>query len=429
MTDLEPITIPHSPAIEKSILGACLLDAELVRKLDVSPEDFYITRHTWIWAALTDLSREGLPDYVSVSRYLHERGHLAEIGGQAYLTQLISEVVNTNGLQAWGNKLIELSKRRKVIQVVNDTVKTAFDISSDLDTAIGKTIDNLVKLSRTTNGAVHIGQVTSRVYDDIEERCRNPRDIFGFSTGLSDLDKLTDGLTKKSLYILSGEPGKGKSLLGYQICGHMANDGHPGAVYELEMPAEQLIRRDVSAKAQIKTDSMLRGKISENEWADFTAAIDVISNLPIYLSDATDWTTLSIRADLSRLKSLYGIEWCMVDYLILLNDLPNEKEYERAAYCSRQLKAIAKDLDIVLIAINSMTKNGMGNEQPGMKDLRGGGQVSYDADDIWFLMDDPQDKTGNMRRLVPVKARERDHLEFIKLLKKPGFPAFGQAMR
>jgi len=132
---------------------------------------------------------------------------------------------------------------------------------------------------------------------------------------------------------------------------------------------------------------------------------------------------------LARLKALYGVEWCLIDYLFLIKDLPGKDDDERTAFISRNLKDIAKDLDIIMLVINSMTKSGQDRKSgPTNTGLRGSGQVSYDADDVWFLT---KSKNGNenLRVLTPTKARERDSLSFINILKIPGFPAFADVER
>jgi replicative DNA helicase len=316
--------------------------------------------------------------------------------------------------------------RRRAIDAAQGLARNAFDLARPLDT--GTTIEALARLGQVGAGAEPIARWASMVWDEVEKAAENPREIYGLPTGFRDLDAMTGGLDKKSLYIISGEPAAGKSLLAVQIGTNLARAGHAGAVYEMEMPGEQLARRDISARSKVLTDDMRRGKLRDDQWEPLTLAVENLAGLPVYLSDWTGWTTSGIRADCARLKALYGIEWVIIDYLFLLKDLPGASEIERTNHCSQALKAIAKDLDLVVIAINSMNKAGMWSDSdPKNASLRGSGQVAYDADDIWFLLKD--EKNADLRWIYPTKARERDKLAKIGLVKLPGYPAFGDMRR
>ena len=417
----------YSMNVERSVLGALILDPELTKSSDVDESDFYIHRHKWIWGALdTIVNSGGVPDYVSVCSTLDRGGKLVEIGGQAYILGLIRSVTTTMSMDTWCASLRDLARRRMVLEVTDAMVKGVFDHDRPLDDIVSTSFERIMRSTKSASGAVQIGHYVSKYYDMVSEHQQNPVDIGGMGTGLPDLDLMSDGIAKRELVIISGDPGRGKSLLAYQICSHMAEQGHPGAVYELEMPGEQVVGRQIATKAQIPTQTMLRGKIDDNQWGGFVDAIDYIAPLPIYMSDSTEWTTTGIRADCTRLKTLHGIEWVLVDYISLLQDLPNEKEWDRAAHCTRRLKALAKSLDVAVIAIASETKDGLDGEQPKNSHLRGGSGVPYDADKIWFLV---KDTVELVVRVVPTKARESDKLGFVKLLKIEGFPAFGSMVK
>lgn len=420
MTD----NMPYSPEAEKSLLACLLSDPILARKAEIETDDFYLESHRMIFNTLHDLActDRGI-DLKTVCIHLDEHKKLADVGGPAAIMAIIADSANPLYYDSYLETVKDRAKRRKAIRIAETLANHAFKLDDNMGDGATRAINDLVRLGRSASGAVHINEYLSRVYDMVEARCNNPKDIYGIPSGFKDLDMMVDGIQKKSFYILSGEPGVGKSLFGIQMCINMAGGGHPGAIYELEMPGEQVTLREVSHRAKIKTDTMRRGRLQDDDWTSFCGAVDTLGRMPVYMSDSTDWTTTGIRADLSRLKATNEIEWALIDYLFLLNDLPGQAEIERTNYCSRALKAIAKDLDIAVIAIHSMVKTGFNGGAPNMGALRGSAQVSYDADDIWMMTKDQKELAK--RWITPVKARERDKLERIALIKLPGYPAFG----
>jgi replicative DNA helicase len=162
--------------------------------------------------------------------------------------------------------------------------------------------------------------------------------------------------------------------------------------------------------------------MEEKDWNAFTQAVDKLATLPIYMSDASHWTTLAMKADLSRLKELYGITWFIVDYLDLFADNPGRDNNERTAFISKQVHGMCKDLDLAGLVIQSMNKSGIGSV--GMEKLSGSGKLMYDADQIIFMVQD--DEGENIIRLVWDKMREGDGDRFMRLVRRPGYPAFGE---
>jgi len=199
------------------------------------------------------------------------------------------------------------------------------------------------------------------LYSEISERAENPKLIHGLETGMKGFDKITYGLQTGEEFIIAGQPGTGKSLLAFQLgCGVAAN-GHAGAVYALEMSGKAMVRRRLSAITKIPTYNMLSGVDMNEKWEKLNKGVEELDPLPIYISDATDWTTLQLRADLSRLKQQQGVEWFILDYLDLLVDSYGKDRNEKSEYLSRQIHGICKDLDLAGIVIQSLNKQGYGS--------------------------------------------------------------------
>jgi replicative DNA helicase len=202
----------------------------------------------------------------------------------------------------------------------------------------------------------------------------------------------------------------------------MAAAGYPGAIYEMEMGGVAIVRRQVSALSKIETYKMRQGKISGDEWSALTTAIETVSALPVYISDESHWTTTGVRADLARLKELYGIKWFIADYLDLFEDLQGHDENSRSKHISGQIHAICKDLDLAGLMIHSINKTGMSSSTKSKANLSGSGKHSYDADQVVFITKPNPDV--NVVNLTWDKMREGDGDRFCELVKLPGLPAF-----
>lgn len=228
--------------------------------------------------------------------------------------------------------------------------------------------------------------------------------------------------------MLSGEPGVGKSLLAMQLVmgaatGINGEPGVPGAIYQLEMSDIAVVRRAVSARAKVRTRLIRSGKMTEEDFASVLGAIEYLEQLPVYVSDHSNMTSLDIRADLARLKQ-YGIRWCLIDYMPLLKDEPSLRDIERTALLSDRLHDIAKDLSISMLVISDMTKAGISGEVRGQAALAGNRRVSYNADQIVLLTKTQQD---NIYLLKWEKFRDDDSgSAAIKLTRVPGFPVFAE---
>lgn len=429
-------TPPYSPHAEIALLGAAIVNPDTLNQVDVAPDDFYIHRHRMVWQALRDLAGRGInPDFVTLSDCLDSRGQLEEIGGMVYLTKLINDTPSSMGYDDYATIVKDKASRRRMIQIAEDIVRAAYRDDSDLGDARTQAITGLVQTVVPTGGAVHISHYIGQVCDEVDERVNNPQEIWGIPTGFKDFDFITGGLHPGEVVLLSGEPGMGKTKWAGQIAINLGAAERPGAFYSLEMRGRDIVRRMVSAHARIETRKLKSGKLTADDWPAFTNSIDAMAAFPMYLSDATNWRTDNLRADLSRLKRFHGIEWFIVDYLNLMMDGAGKfDDTERSKIISRQMKSICKDLDLAGIVIQSMNKEGMGGGLPSLKALSGASQVAFDADLVCFLVNhipDSSVETPNpaLRTVVFGKGRElANPRRAFHLLAFDGFPAFGDVV-
>ena len=407
---------------ERALIGSILIDPELISRLLVSPDDFYLGRHKLIYDICIRLHQDGKDiDILTIQDELDKSGKLKDAGGAAYLMQLVNDSISSLHAESYAAIVVDKSKRRRLIQVAEQIAKAAINDNGTLDESIAQATVDLVKNSQGGSGAVHIGEFVSKLYKEVVERYENPKDIFGISSGFSKFDAITGGFQKGEMTVLSGEPGLGKSLLAMQMAGSMATE-IPGAVYQMEMSGVAVVRRSASAISSVPTRNMKSGKMVEDDWDSFTMAMEKLAKLPIYMSDASHWTTIGMKADLSRLKEMHGIGWFVVDYLDLFADSNGKDNNERTAFISKQVHGMCKDLELAGLVIQSMNKAGIGSV--GMEKLSGSGKLMYDADQIIFMTEDKEGE--NVIRLVWDKMREGDGDRFMRLVRKPGYPIFGE---
>jgi len=413
---------PEARESERALIGAILINPNIMNQVALEPESFYDTGHQIIYRAIRTIGSRDL-DAVVLMEYLERKGKLGDVGGQGYLLKLVSECPNSYNHGAYERIIRDTAIRRHVIDTCGKLATAAHKEDSNITDAISQAVTALVQSAKPKGGAVSILQFVKELYEEISERSENPKVIHGLETGMKDFDKITHGLQKGEELILAGQPGTGKSLLAFQLGCGMAVNGVPGAVYALEMSGKAMVRRRLSAITNIPTYNLQSGVDMNNRWDRVIKGVEEIEPLPIYISDATDWSTLQLRADLSRLKQQENIEWFIVDYMDLLVDNVGKDRNEKSEYLSRQMHGICKDLDLAGLVIQSLNKQGYGSS-PRMSHLSGSHKVSYDADSIAILSQDEQDE--NVVNLIFDKMRESDGNRALKLVKIPGFPAFGE---
>lgn len=412
------LELPSSRESEEALLGAVLINPSTLDQIDLSDEDFFIVRNQKIFNAMRTIGSSDL-DYVSLIELIKRRGQLGEIGGEVQIVQLANRCPNAFKWEVHQDIIKDTATRRRVLEKANVLARAAYSMDESISDNISVIVSDLVHAVRPSGGAVHISKYLTELYNEVEERAKDPKEIYGLATGLYDFDQITHGLQPGEQFILAGAPGTGKSLLAFQLACGMAENGHIGAVYELEMRGVNVVRRKASAISKIKTYNLRSGMGADNYWDDFVKAIDKMGSLDIYLSEETSWTTLQLKADLSRLKQQYNIEWFIVDYLGKLSDRYGNGDLERLAYISNQLSSIAKDLNLAGLTIQSVTKEGYSN--PSMKNVSGPTAIHHDADQIAILTKGDDE---NIIELQWEKMREGGEKDHLFLVKEPGLPSF-----
>lgn len=418
MTDKTELQIPKAIETEQALLGAILLDPSILDQLGIGGDVFFSEAHKVIYTNMRALGPNRL-DHLTLTELLQSKDKLDEAGGALYLLELVRNCPYMGNWETYERIIKDKYQRRQVITQAENLARAAINEGENINQAIAEITTNLVTTAQPLHGTVHISEIAKRLYETIEARADDPKEIYGLETGIIDFDKITHGLQKRETLILAGTPGSGKSMLAFQIAYGMAESGHPGAIYELEMSSEAVLRRKISAISGLLVDQMRSGVGMDQAWTELTKAIDESAKQPIYITDATGYDPIAIRADLARQKAANNIEWFLIDYMDLVK-ADGLDHNEKSAFISQQLHGIAKDLDLAGLIIHSMNKTGY--QAASMQALSGSAKVGYDADQIVLLESDTDNK--NLITLSWVKMREGDSRRKMRMIRAAGLPEF-----
>lgn len=415
----------YSFEAEQAVLGALIAGSDKPSQLGLTKADFHLIRHGVIFEALLDLDVDGKQiNFVTVSDKLGEMGKYEEIGGSDGLLALTNYPLHS--ATGYAEIVKAKARRRHMLHSLSEAARATATPNADLDATVAKLFEGLLKDSGSDSGAKPIGEVLASLYNETTDAYNNPREYFGIPTGLKGFDRITSGLQRGELFMLTGEPGVGKSSLAMQLVigaakGTYKTPGTPGAVYQLEMRNVAVVRRAISYHAKIEAKKLRKGELSADDWGRFNDAMEAYYKLPILLSDRTDWTTTGIRADVAKLKQQHDIGWVLIDYMALLKDDMHLDSTERSALVSDRVHHIAKDFDVAVIAVHDMTKAGISGQVGGQAALAGSRRVTYNADSIAALikLDEP-----NRLRLEWRKYREDSPDQFLFLSRGTGYAHF-----
>ncbi|MDD5368120.1 MAG: replicative DNA helicase [Anaerolineaceae bacterium] len=386
--------VPHNRDAEEAVIGAILINPEAYYDVAqfLQPDDFYIHRNQWAWNAFTRLHERRVPiDFLTVCEELDQMGHLAEIGGPAYLTALIQQVPTSLHAEAYGHIIEENSIRRRMLTAANEVAKLAYNQHNSVDTVIDEAEKAIFGISerRTRHDLQPIQQVLSEYYDRIDQLSRRGNEMLGVPTGLTDLDHLLGGLQKSDLLIIAGRPGMGKTGFLLSVAKNAAQKHKKHvAIFSLEMSNEQLVQRLIAQETGIDSQRLRTGQLGEDEWPLFTHAIEVLSDTQIFLDDTPAITPLQLRTKCRRLHLEYELDLIIVDYLQLMSgDTRNDNRVQEVSYISRNMKVLARELNIPVLCAAQLSRavEQRADKMPQLSDLRESGSLEQDADIVMFI--------------------------------------------
>ncbi len=388
---------PNSIEAEQSVLGGVMLDNTAWDKIaDIIIEsDFYRKDHRLIFSGIAALAEDSRPcDVVTVSEYLDNRGELESAGGLEYLATLANETPGAANARAYAKILRERSMLRALIAAGNEISGSAYatdgrSAAELVDEAERKVFAIADKGARGKVGFKALKHILPGAVDRIDLLHQSEGNITGISTGYTEFDKLTAGLQPGDLIIIAGRPSMGKTTLAVNIAENAAIGAKvPTAIFSMEMPSQQLAFRMISSLGRVDQTHLRTGNFPDEDWSRINTAVQLMSDAPIYIDDTPAMSPTEIRARARRLKREHGLGLIVIDYLQLMQ-VPGNKENRATeiSEISRSLKALAKELEVPVIALSQLNRSveQRPDKRPVMSDLRESGAIEQDADLIVFI--------------------------------------------
>ena len=391
--------LPNNLEAEESVLGACFLSKYALQKAseNLTPDSFYSEKNGKIFQTLTELMEEQVPlDITTVTSRLKKKKILTEVGGVEYLTEIVDFVPTATNIDFYIKTVEDASILRNLIKTAEEIATDGYDteepVNDVLDNSEKKILD-IVK-NRKSNEFRTIKDVLAKTESNLEFLAENKNTITGLSTGLYDLDRLTTGLHGSELIIIAARPAMGKTAFALNIAAHVAQTQEKSvAVFNLEMPAEQLATRIISSLGQIDAYKLRTGNLLNEDWKRVSEAIAQLNQTNLVLDDTSGITIGDIRAKCRRLASSeQGLGLVVIDYLQLISGGKNYgiNRQQEVSDISRSLKTLALELNVPIIALSQLSRSVESREdkRPLMSDLRESGSIEQDADIVAFLYRD-----------------------------------------
>ncbi len=386
---------PQAIDFEEVVLGAIMLETEAFYKVSglLSPEKFYSPVHGIIFEAILKLSTEQLPiDILTVSQKLKQLGKLDDVGGQSYLAHLTNKVASTAHLEHHSLIISQKFIQRELIRVGAKIQENAFEDTDDVADILDMAEQELFKVSEGNikKDVASIGDVVAEAIKQIEEAAKKPDGLSGVPSGFTDLDRMTSGWQPSDLVVIAARPAMGKTAFVLSMARNIAVDHkRPVAIFSLEMSNEQLVKRIISSESEISGEKLKSGKLADWEWTQLETKIRNLENAPMYVDDTPALSVMELRSKLRKLKLQHGIELVIIDYLQLMTAGSNVGSREQeVSMISRSLKAIAKEINVPIIALSQLNRSvemRAGDKKPQLSDLRESGAIEQDADMVMFI--------------------------------------------
>ena len=404
---------PQALDLEESVLGALMLEKDaLTNVIDIlKPENFYKDANKEIYQSIIDLFNESEPiDLLTVTSQLKKNGKLEYVGGSFYVTQLTTRVNSASNIEYHARIILEQSIKRQLIEVSGEVQKEAYEDTTDVFDLLDNTEQSLFDISES-----HIRKNYSQVkglmkeaIDELQAKKTRKDGITGVPSGFIDLDNITSGWQPSDLVIIAGRPSMGKTAFVLSMMRNASIDHEmPIALFSLEMSSLQIVNRLISSEAELDSDKIKKGNLKDYEWQQLLHKTDQLNNAKIFIDDTPALSILELRAKSRRLKSQHDIRCIIVDYLQLMSGEYGKSSGNREqeiASISRSLKAIAKELNVPVLALSQLSRaveTRGGDKRPVLSDLRESGSIEQDADMVLFIYradryDITEDEDGNL---------------------------------
>ena len=388
---------PQAVDLEEAVLGAMLLEKEALSVIiDIlKPESFYKPAHQSVYRAILSLFNNSEPvDILTVTQELRKTGELEIAGGAYAISQLTTRIASAANAEYHARIVAQKYLQRELIRISTETINKAYEDGSDVFDLLDSATQGVFELLDSNVRKQHdkMSSLISAAIKQIEIASQQTSGVTGVPSGFTALDRVTSGWQKSDLVILAARPGMGKTAFVLTIARNAAVDFQkPTAIFSLEMSSLQLVNRLISGEAELDQTKIRKGNLENYEWQQLNSRISKLSKAPLYIDDTPALSIFELRAKARRLKENHGISLIIIDYLQLMtagSEAKGNREQE-ISFISRSLKALAKELDIPIIALSQLSRNveqrSTGSKRPQLSDLRESGAIEQDADMVMFI--------------------------------------------
>lgn len=396
--DISDVRVPpQNLEAEQSVLGAILLDnAAMNRSMEIlSDEDFYRTANQMVYRSMVGLSERTQPvDQITLTDYLRGTGELDQVGGASYIAELVQMVPSAANIRYHCQIVREKSLLRGLVRTATDVVMKAYEGTTKTDELLEFAEREIFRLAQGHLGGAFV-PVSRTVLDSIElidKLYDGKKKITGVPTGFTELDELLSGLQPSDLIIVAGRPSMGKTSLALGMAEQAALKGNAVVgIFSLEMSRSQLVLRMLSSQAHLDSHAVRSGQLKPHDWVALTDAAGKLAQARIFIDDSGNLSVQQMRGKARRLKSEHGLDLLIIDYLQLMDGKSSsESRQQEISDISRALKALAKELDIPVVALSQLSRavENRTDKRPMLADLRESGAIEQDADVVMFIYRD-----------------------------------------
>lgn len=425
---------PQNIEAEESILGGILLDPKAIgRVVDlIVPDAFYVKAHKDIYLAAIALHAKGKPtDLMTVTAWLQDHYILDEIGGISRIAQLVDRTVSAVNIDRYAALVMDKYIRRQLISAGHEIVGLGYDTTQELENVLDESEKKVFRLNqeRPQEGLVPIGDTLIQTFNELE-KLQDETVLPGIKTDFYDLDAITSGFQRSDLIIIAGRPSMGKTSFALNVAHNIARDHLPVAIFSLEMSKEQLAQRLLASEAEIESNRLRSGRLTQNEFDPLIQAMGTLTELPIYIDDTSNLTVTQMRSQVRRLQSEHKgqLGLVLIDYLQLMEG-NSDNRVQELSKITRSLKGLAREMNVPVIALSQLSRGveSRTNKRPMMSDLRESGSIEQDADLVLMLYRDEyynQDSPDRGVAEVIVAKHRNGPIGTFKLLFKPELTKF-----
>jgi replicative DNA helicase len=410
---------PHSIEAEMCVLASMMLDKEITGQVveilgKRAEEIFYQPDHQLIYDLLVEMYIAGKAlDPVLLREELRKRQQLEEIGGTAYLAQIVNSVPSAAHGAQYARVVREKSMLRSLIQASNQTLQDAYAPHEDVKSVVDRAEKRIFEIAQNEVGGTitPMNQLVHEAWDTLTKEGGHR----GMETGFIDLDNLLNGLHAGEMLVIAARPSMGKTAFAMNIIEALSVDqGLPTAVFSLEMSRQQLVQRLLCSRARVDSQRLRKGMPSNEDIQQLASVVDNLAKSPIYIDDSPGLTILELRAKSRRLAREHGIKAIMIDYMQLMDNPGVESRQQQISEISRGIKAVARDLGVPVLALSQLNRAAEGRDghRPRMSDLRESGSIEQDADVIMLLhredyyhQSEPDFQPTNIAEVIVAKQR------------------------